>query len=277
MKNRIWRFFVTGENNAFFNMALDEALLILCLKKKLPATLRLYQWKSPSVSLGYSQKTKEAVDLAFCRNKKIDVVRRITGGRAVLHGGDLTYSLCAAKDNFGSLGEKVNDTYAKISRSFLLALKHFDIKGNWIKGSRKKRSDERDFNLRAPCFLSSSKYEIDVNGKKLIGSAQRRFKDGFIQQGSILLRRGQFDLADLLVAHGGKQKIKDSLRESSAAFEELTGGDVSLDRLICAIKDGFEKFFSVKLEQRGLTEDELCLAEKLLKEKYLSLDWNLKG
>ncbi len=282
MKKRIWRFLVTGKNNAFFNMALDEALLFLCLEQKLPPTLRLYQWEPRSVSVGYSQKIKEAVDLNLCENKKIDVVRRITGGRAVLHGDDLTYSLCSSKEHYKILGEGVKNTYEKISLAFLFALEHFHIKGSWTKVERKNKNEFNEYKMKAPCFLSSSRYEIAVNGKKLIGSAQRRFKDGFIQQGSILLRRGEVDLAELSPHKEQKEIIKKSLKKSSIPLEEVMGknrqdaSQFSLDKLTFAIKAGFENFFSVKLLQKELTKKELDLTKKLLKKKYLCSDWNLR-
>lgn len=277
MKKRTWRFLATGKNDAFFNMALDEALLFSCLEQKLPPTLRLYQWEPRSVSVGYSQKIKEVVDLNLCKNQKIDVVRRITGGRAVLHGDDLTYSLCSSKDHYKILGGGVKETYEKISKAFLFALEYFHIKGSWTKVERKNKNEFKEYKMKAPCFLSSSRYEIAANGKKLIGSAQRRFKDGFIQQGSILLRRGNVGLAELLPHKDQKDMIKKSLKESSVAFEEVIGKEFSLDKLTFAIKAGFENFFPVKLEQKELTKKELDFAKKLLKKKYLCSDWNFRS
>ncbi len=279
MRRKTWRFLVTGKDNAFFNMALDEAILILCLEQKLPPTLRLYQWEATSVSVGYSQKIKEALDLNLCKDKEIDVVRRLTGGRTVLHGDDLTYSFCSSEDYYDILGKNVNESYERISRAFLLALKHLHIKGSWIKGTKKNISERRNYDLKAPCFLSSSRYEINVNGKKLIGSAQKRFKDVFIQQGSILLRRSEANLAELSPKKDEKEMIRMGLKGSSVAFEEIMGKDqkdASLISLIEATQYGFEKFFSVKLELKEVTKKELNLAKKLVVEKYFCSKWNLR-
>jgi len=288
MVNQNWRFLVTEERDAFFNMALDEALFLLCLKEKLPPVLRLYQWEKTSVSFGYSQKINNTIDLNSCKNKGIDVVRRITGGRAVLHGDDLTYSLCSSEDYYDILGKNVMETYERISRAFILVLKRFNIKGCWAKGVRKNFDEGENYDIKAPCFLSSSRYEINVNGKKLIGSAQRRFKEGFIQQGSFLIKRGEVDLIDLLADQNQKKTMKKILKENSVTFEELIGKGghypylawkalISLEELAEATREGFEKYFKVKLELKKLNRNEFELAKKLAVEKYRSPDWSLRS
>jgi len=100
-----WRVIFTGANDAFFNMALDEALLLSCQKRASPPVLRLYLWKPPAVSMGYFQSAEKTVNLKKCKDRGIDVVRRITGGRGVLHEDEITYSVCASLDDFPQLGE----------------------------------------------------------------------------------------------------------------------------------------------------------------------------
>lgn len=215
-----WRFTFTGASDAFFNMALDEAVFLSCLKMhshqngpSLP-TLRLYLWKPPGVSIGYFQSLEKTLDLNKCKENKLDVVRRITGGRTVLHDNEITYSVCASVKKYPELGKNVSETYRKISFALLESLKELKILGEWVKPNRERieidaagsinslpasslQVTERSY-FSKPCFMSNSRYEITVEGKKLIGSAQRCFQDSFIQHGSLPLGNGKFDLADFL-------------------------------------------------------------------------------
>lgn len=275
-KKREWRFIYTGKNDAFFNMALDEALLILCEKEKTPPILRLYQWEPKAVSVGFSQTIEKTVDLEKCREKNVDLVRRMTGGRAVLHHGDLTYSICASRKHFHVLGETVAETYGRISLAFLSSLKFLKIKGEWEVESSSQGS-LKPFGFSKPCFSSSTRFEIKVNGRKLIGSAQRRFKNSFIQHGSIPLEDQSLGLADLLpvVSPERKKKVKRSLRKRSTSLRSLLRKNPRIDETISAVRSGFGGFFSVNLEEGEITPDELELAERLIC-KYRSENWNFR-
>jgi lipoate-protein ligase A len=276
MNKTKWRFLYTGKNDAFFNMALDEALLTLCQEKGAPPVLRIYQWESKAVSIGYSQKIEKTVDLKKCKEMSVDVVRRITGGRAVLHGNDLTYSICAAKDYFDLLGESVNETYKKISLAFLKSLKLLNIEGEW-----QEKSPGEDWlnspEFSKPCFSSSIRYEIKVAGKKLMGSAQRRFQNGFIQQGSIPLNNKNIDLIDLLPAKGDdkKEKIKMELKKRSVSIQGFLKKDLNLNEIISAVRSGFGSFFSCNLVADETTSEELELTKKLM-VKYKNRNWNFR-
>jgi lipoate-protein ligase A len=273
-EKREWRFIYTGKNDAFFNMALDEALLILSEEKKFPPVLRIYQWEPEAVSMGYSQQIKKTVDLKKCKDMNVDVVRRLTGGRAVLHDNDLTYSICASRSYFDLLGVSINETYKRIGLAFLKSMEFLNIKGEW------ERKSSRDIGLTPcefskPCFSSSIKYEIKVDGKKLIGSAQRRFKASFIQHGSIPLGKQSFDLVDLLpeINEEGKQKIKIRLEKNSVSLQDLLSPNFGINQILSAIKSGFSSFFSVDLKDNGLDTEERRLTDKLI-PKYRSERWN---
>lgn len=273
-KKREWRFIYTGKNDAFFNMALDEALLILSEEKHIPPTLRIYQWEPEAVSIGYSQKIEKTLDLKKCKEKNIDVVRRLTGGRAVLHDNDLTYSICASRSYFDLLGVSINETYKRIGLAFLKSMGFLNIKGEWER--RSSRGNElTSYEFSKPCFSSSIKYEIKVDGKKLIGSAQRRFKASFIQHGSIPLGEQSFDLADLLpeIDEERKQKIKLRLEKNSVSLQDLLSSNLDINQILSAIKSGFSSFFSVDLKDNGLDTEELKLIDKLI-PKYRGERWN---
>ena len=165
-----WRYIFTGAQDAFLNMALDEALLLSCQELNSPPVLRLYQWNPPGISLGYSQPIGKTVNLEKCRNLHIDVVRRITGGRAVLHESELTYSVCASLSNYPQLGKTTLQTYRIISQALLESLRILGIEGDWVKPARELLSASSPAALVQPCFVSHSRYEITVKGRKLIGS-----------------------------------------------------------------------------------------------------------
>jgi lipoate-protein ligase A len=260
-----WRFLFTPEKDAFFNMATDEVLTYLCQKENRIPTLRLYTWSPPAVSLGYFQKVNSAIDIDKCKKFGIDVVRRPTGGRAVLHQDELTYSICASIENFPELGSSVSQTYQQISLAFLQVLKILGIKGEWVK----KVSQQKKEKISEPCFVSSSRYEINIDNKKLIGSAQRRFGKVFLQHGSIPLKRNKISLAYFLPQKGeGVDRMEKSLTRHSTSIQELLNQEIEIHNIIGAVKLGFKKYFKIELVEQNLTDKELDRIGKLIQEKY---------
>lgn len=265
-------------------MALDESLLVSCQEGPSPPLLRLYLWEPPAVSIGYFQSVKKAVSLKKCRDKGIHVVRRITGGRAVLHEEEITYSVCASSDYFHQLGGNTNETYRRISMALLESLRALGVDGEWIKPSTDRGPTPSRSTSCRPCFMSNSRYEILVKGKKLIGSAQRRFsfpsddnrKDSFIQHGSILTEEGSHSLAELLPEGSSAQIIKRSLHEKSTNLKSALGKRVNLEKVVSALKKGFEEIFTCQVEESPVSEAELQAARSLMEEKYLTEQWNLK-
>lgn len=290
---RQWRFIFTGASDAFFNMALDEAFFLSCQKGPSLPTLRLYLWNPPGVSIGYFQSLEKTVDLSKCKENKIDVVRRITGGRAVLHENEITYSLCASVEEYPELGENINETYGKISFALLESLKELKIFGEWVKPNRERIEIDSasSINLLSasspqvaelsyfskPCFMSNSRYEITVEGKKLIGSAQRREKNSFIQHGSIPLGKGKVDFGNLLSGGESREEMKEKLKEKSTNLEKVLKRKVKFEEVICALKRGFSNFFSVKMNEEELTQTEFEVAQMLKEKKYLTDEWNFKN
>jgi len=265
-----WRFLFTGENDAFFNMALDEAVLQSCQSGQTIPTLRLYLWKPPGVSIGYFQSLEKTVDLNKCRENNIDVVRRITGGRAVLHENEVTYSVCASVKEFPELGENISETYQKISFALLESLKTLKVFGEWVKPSRERIQVTENSDLSKPCFISNSRYEITAGGKKLIGSAQRRFQNSFIQHGSIPLGKGKANLPDLLSEENNREKMKEKLESKSTNLEKILKRKVGYEEVISALKIGFSKFFDVEMVEKEPTQKEFEIAQVLKEKKYLT-------
>ncbi len=181
-----WKLLRTGANFGAYNMAIDEELLACAQAGEQTPVLRFYRWNPPAVSLGHFQKTETAVNLEACKKRGIDVIRRITGGRAVFHHRELTYSIVARTDNPlfppGVLG-----TYKIIASCLVAGLRNLGIpaeavsRGSMLAGLVKKRPKD------PACFSSPSWYEIVAGNKKIIGSAQRRLSGAFLQHGSILI------------------------------------------------------------------------------------------
>jgi len=302
-----WRFIFTGASDAFLNMALDEAILQTCQSGQASPTLRLYLWRPPGVSIGYFQSLEKTVDFSKCKESNIDVVRRITGGRAVLHENEITYSVCASAQEYPELGENINETCQKISFALLESLKALKVFGKWVKPNRERTGIDstgsinspkasprtvwsgassvqvtEDSYFSRPCFMSNSRYEITMEGKKLIGSAQRRFQDSFIQHGSLPLGSGKFNLADLLsiesLASENKKRrvVKKKLEEKSTSLGKILKRKVEYEEVISALKTGFSKFFNAEMVEKELTQKEIGTARVLKQTKYSTEEWNFR-
>ena len=281
----------SGGNDAFFNMGLDEVFLLSCQDENSSPILRLYQWNPPGISLGYFQSIGKTIDVRKCQQNGIDFVRRITGGRAVLHENELTYSICASEKYYDKLGKNVNETYQKISFAFIEGLKILNIKADWVKphlssdsvthtrlpslpDGRQAGVGQDSLTVSPPCFSSFSRYEITVLGKKLIGSAQRRFKNSFIQHGSLLLGKGNFDLSSFLPFSNKIDKRGKVFLEKSTNIEDILKQKVELKKIIETIKTGFERFFEIELIEKEITREEKKQTLELKEKKYSSKKWN---
>ncbi|HXX58497.1 MAG TPA: lipoate--protein ligase family protein, partial [Thermodesulfovibrionales bacterium] len=174
-----WRFIDTGPCDGPLNMAIDEAVAESVRQGKAPPTLRVYAWTRPSVSIGCFQKIA-SVNLSYCAERDISVVRRVTGGRAILHNDELTYGFSAPTVS-GPFSKGLRDSYEKISHAFCRAL---SILGLSPETGTAREPCHRD-GKNPLCFDSLSFAEITLESKKAVGSAQKRWRDGLLQQGSI--------------------------------------------------------------------------------------------
>ena len=280
-----WRFIYTGQGDPYFNMAVDEALLSSVQDSSSPI-LRLYEWNPTGVSIGYFQKVNKTVDIDKCLRKGVKLVRRITGGRAVLHNNEeLTYSFSGSCKIFPELGNTVSETYKQISKALLFSLSILEVEAQRVRPSGKeinegdpsrqkgKKTCTRAF-FNPPCFSSFSRYEISCQGRKLVGSAQRRFGEIFLQHGSILIKKGVLELSDFLPANSLIEGIK--LLENSTSIEEIKGRKIERHEIIRALRKGFSELFQKVFKEDSLTTEELKTAQKLTIDKYSKNYWNFK-
>ncbi|NWF52444.1 MAG: lipoate--protein ligase family protein [Nitrospirae bacterium] len=255
-----WRFVDSGLCNASYNMALDEAIAINVRKGNSPPTLRLYGWSLPSVSIGYSQKMRE-IDSDYCIRKGIPIVRRPTGGRAILHNDEITYSFSVKTDD-GLFSKGLLDSYKKISNAFVITF----LKIGLSLELRLLRNT-RQVSHRSPlCFESLSYGEITVNNKKILGSAQKRWTDGLLQQGSIPISIDRKEIAKVFT-------LQYPIGEKLIGLKELLQ-ELNCEELKNIIKVSFEEAFNKTLVPLPLSGEEKSLAHELENKKYLSHSWN---
>ena len=253
-----WRFIDTGPCGAFYNMALDEAIAKALSTGNLPSTLRIYGWDVPSVSIGYFQKVSD-INIDYCLGKGIPIVRRPTGGRAILHDYEITYSFSAKTDS-GIFSKGLLDSYEKISRAFNLALLKIGL------ASELKLQREPHRNGSPLCFQSTSYGEITIFGKKVIGSAQKRWPGYFLQQGSIPFIINENEIAKVF-------RLRSSEIEKKFTGLKNIFSDLNIEHLKNSLRVSFEETFDAKFVSSFPTPDEVSLAEELKTQKYLLPRW----
>jgi lipoate-protein ligase A len=257
-----WRLIESGLCDAAYNMALDEAIAAAVRKGDSPPTLRLYGWRQSSVSLGAFQKITD-IDTNYCAVHDVHVVRRLTGGRGILHGEELTYSFSARNEGLFSQG--LLEAYRKISAAFSIGLQRLGLAVK-METRRARRSNLE----RSPlCFRSVSYGELTINGKKMIGSAQKRWVDGFLQQGSIPYTVDHTALAAVFKNKGDGGKGNG---EDFAGLKDLFN-DFSPEMFKTYIKESFEILFGVSLLESLPADQEVTQAHLLCVEKYRQPLW----
>jgi len=217
MNNHTWRLIEDGPVDGKLNMAIDRAILTACERGQAPATLRLYGWEKPTLSIGYSQNKLRDVDTVQCERRNIPIVRRFTGGRALLHQYELTYSLVAPIPHPRFPGNLAG-AFGAVSKAVIFSLEKADVPRPEISGIDKRSLGNG--NKRSPaCFSTPNHWEITVKGKKLAGSAQRRLNGAFLQHGSILLDWDP-ELAHSLLRYSSESEQAQGLK--SLIFSTLT-------------------------------------------------------
>jgi len=262
--NDPWRFIDTGASSPFFNMALDEALFLSSSETSKPI-LRVFDWSKPSISTGYFQDPRKTLNVDFCKKEGIDIVRRITGGRAVYHENEITYSIVIpSKSRFFKNNNL--ELYRVLSDGLLLGLRTIGLHVNLVK-PKKGRSEYQN---RGNCFSSTSAYEITVDGKKIVGSAQKWTKRGVLQQGSILLG---MDLKRINQIFNRGHVCKNFDTGFTTMFEILNYIP-ERGSIIRSLLQGFKEALGISIIESKTDERELNLASYLLEKKYSTDDWN---
>jgi lipoate-protein ligase A len=249
-------------------MAADEAILEAVGAGDVPPTLRLYAWSPACLSLGFSQKSADA-DLIRIAARGWQMVRRPTGGKAILHTDELTYSVALPPDH--PLTQlSIIESYREISRALIHAL---NILGAAAHSER--RSDDAPKRPGAVCFEVPSHYEITVDSKKLIGSAQVRRKSGLLQHGTLPLTGDLACICDALTYPDEQTRddARQTVLERALTLENALGRPVTWYETAEAVSEGFEAIFGVELVLSSLIDSERERAEQLADEKHCSPDY----
>jgi len=256
-----WRLLLNPLLPGVRQMAIDEALFE-CLQPNDPPILRFYSWVVPTLSLGYFQDYKKVVVESFLLHNNIDVVRRPTGGRAVLHDQEVTYAVISNL-NGDFEDQTLQETYQLIASALGSGLQRFGITQSSISLEATAARNEAGL---PQCFVSVSKYEIASGTRKVIGSAQKRVRDRFLQHGSILL---DFD-AQL---QGGSIRNPDPEIETKIApLNRLLGRKLPFEEVAARFGEAFEQQFGMQLQHSELTQEEQQTVE-ILERKYRSSEW----
>ena len=227
-----WRLIIENEPiSAYENMAIDTALQSHCDQP----VLRFYTWKPASVSIGRFQNLYDEVNINYCKENNIDIVRRITGGGAVFHDQELTYSLCINEDNI-YFSKDLHESYKSICEAI--------IKGLSLLGMDAKYVPIND---------------LIVNGKKISGCAQTRKNNVILQHGTLLIKVDVDKMFKIL--NVSNEKIKDKLisdvKQRVTSIENETGKKFQINEIIKAMTEGFKLQFKCDFLNSKLTQDEI--------------------
>ncbi len=263
-----------GPMRGKYNMAVDEAILDAYRKGQVGPTLRFYRWKPACLSLGRFQDAEREVDFQRMRESGVDVVRRLTGGKSVLHDDELTYSIVISE---ALLKGSILETYKILSAALVKGLRALGIPAE-LSALEHGVTARDDRFKQAACFTAPSWYEITALGKKIVGSAQVR-KDGIIlQHGSIPLTMDYKKLTDCMKTRSDehKRRVESMLSRKAAGLSQIGGRSIDGARLEKHLFEAFELSFDWILEKGTLTSEEIREAVLLSQNKYGVDAWTLE-
>ncbi|MDT8903117.1 biotin/lipoate A/B protein ligase family protein [Anaeroselena agilis] len=271
-----WRVIDSGASSAAGNMAADEAIMLAHGAGEAPPTLRFYGWRPAAVSLGYFQRAAAEIDLDACHARGIDVVRRLTGGRAVLHDAELTYSVVVRED-FPGVPPTITGAYRWFSGGLLDGLKRLGVEAGLSIPPAAYGQGRRSKHASAACFDAPAQYELTCAGRKLAGSAQVRKNGVILQHGSLLLRFDAAKVAAILRLPSPEARAATAamLAGRAIGLEEALGRLPAWTELTDALTAGFAAALADEFVPGGLTAGERAVAATLAAEKYGCDSWNL--
>jgi lipoate-protein ligase A len=265
-----WRLLVDGQAEGPTNMAVDEAILSAVVNGESPPTVRFYGWAPPCLTLGRSQPVATA-DLARCRAAGVGVVRRPSGGGAILHTDELTYAVALCQDDPRAEGG-VLASYRRLSEGLLDGLERLGVEA--LQAVRKKVPPVEPTPV---CFEVPSDYEITAGGRKLVGSAQWRARGGVLQHGTLPLWGDLTRVVDYLVFDDEEREVRRrSLHRRAATLEEVLGQALPFSRVARALADGLSHALNLRLEPGELTANERLRAAELRRSRYADREWTAR-
>jgi lipoate-protein ligase A len=264
-QSKAYRFLNTGFQDTALNMAIDEAILTHYLRGEAPPTLRVFRWKHTAITLGRFQDVEREIEVERCQQQSVELVRRPTGGRAVYHRDEFTYSLVIGKREGVPSG--VVAAYAYLAQGLMAALDRLGVQSVLSEEHVSK-------NPSAACFASSTQADLTASGYKIIGSAQVWKDDGLLQQGSLPLEDRASEFFALL-----RFPDEEARAQALALYRTKTtplhtfNPQASWDDVARAFHEGFNSFLQHDFVPAELSASEWELARQLAEEKYSKLTW----
>lgn len=265
-----WRLLDSGRANGRTNMAIDEALLEAVIKGESPPVLRFYAWEPACLSLGIGQQSK-LVDWAACAQRGWEVVRRTTGGRAILHTDELTYSVCAPLTDPRVTGS-IQESYARLSQALAQGI---TLMGLPVCATPAVGMGDPAAAKGPVCFDTPANYEITIGERKLIGSAQMRRHQVMLQHGTLPLNGDITRIVEALAypSEQARAQARVLLRTQAATFEDGLGRAVSYETAVTHMTAAFTDTLNLELMPSTLTPKETARAAELWAEKYGHDSW----
>mgnify|MGYP002399291583 CR=1 FL=1 len=247
-------------------MAVDEACLINYIRnRKTEPVLRLYKWEPPTISIGYFQKSAE-IDLKRCVEENVGFVRRPTGGRSVLHDNEITYAFIGGFEECFS-GKNLMEIYSIISKALVAGL----TKSGFNVEFKKPDLTSSDYHTKVLCFDAVANYEITSNEKKVVGSAQVRKKNAFLQHGSIILKLNKEKVGRLL-----NIKNINILNNASGLLDE-NPIEFNEKRFNENMINAFAETITASPAEFQFCDEETEFIGYLEENKYSTDNWNISG
>ncbi len=244
-------------------MATDEAITIAYSEGKVPPTLRFYRWERPVFSIGSFQYLTQN-QVVLLEENAIPVIRRITGGRGLLHDDELTYAVIS-NTSTPPFSSGIKGTFQGIAKGLIAGLDQLGAHATVHRPALRGRTTRGN----PLCFDAISWYEITAQQKKLIGSAQRRWKSYFLQHGSLILNKRRSE------QEAEMPQVASLISENQISLSDLCPSPPSYEEVVLAMKSGFENAFSIEIRPGELSPSERKLIDHLIREKYGRREWNL--
>jgi len=268
----VWRLLITPPLDGATNMAIDEAILHGLAEGHSLPTIRFFQWELPCLSLGYNQHWQE-IDESACQRLGYTWTRRPTGGRAILHTDEATYSLIIPQDDPRIQGGIVA-SYRVLSFGLLRGLAKLGVEAKQATKEDVEFSRQNAGKGGPVCFDTPSRYEITWQDKKLIGSAQLRRRKIVLQHGTLPLCGDITRILDVLqLSETERLEQRRLLPGRAVTLEQALGYVIPFDQVIAALAQGFAQELNLSLEKMSLTEPEQALAQKLRTGQYANKTW----
>jgi len=261
-----WRLLSFKWNEPCINMAIDEAILRGYIAGAAPPTLRIYGWKPEGISLGYFQDAHQVLDIARCAERNIPFVRRTTGGEAIFHGDDVSYSIVCSRRDL-AFPRPVKEGFKRLCSFLINAYRKLGLEASFFCENKGGFTKKRNSGF---CLAANQAFDIAIEGKKIGGNAQKRIKDIIFQHGSIPLRLDIKRITSLL------REELNGMENKIVSLEKALERNIDFNKFASMLASSFKEVFGVRLVEENLTPFELESAKQLKEEKYGSKQWNYK-